>query len=130
LAWKLGAAAVIPEGPNATPSIQAVRHFFGGGVDTAMHVAGDPAVVAGMVRAGGKFTTVTDTDTDTWAVSSAAEFVPTVVAPSGPKLADLLLKVAAQRLRSHVHRSLSFDQVRDALQPASTDTDGRIVRVR
>ena len=30
LAWKLGADVVIPEGANATQSIQAVRDFFGG----------------------------------------------------------------------------------------------------
>jgi D-arabinose 1-dehydrogenase-like Zn-dependent alcohol dehydrogenase len=37
--------------------------------------------------------------------------VPAVVAPNGHKLADLLFKVAAQRLRSHVDATVSFDQV-------------------
>ena len=63
LAWKLGADVVIPESANATQSIQAVRDFFGGGVDTAIHVAGDLSVAAGVVRLGGKFTSVTDTAT-------------------------------------------------------------------
>ena len=38
LAWKLGADVVIPEGANATQSIQAARDFLGGGIDTAIHV--------------------------------------------------------------------------------------------
>jgi NADPH:quinone reductase-like Zn-dependent oxidoreductase len=128
LASKLGADVVIPEGADATQSIQAVRDFFGGSVDTAIHAAGDLSVVAGVVRPGGKFTSVTDITT--WAARSDADYVPTVVAPSGHKLADLLFKVAAHRLRSDVRRTLSFDQVGDAVNPGSTDSDGRIVLVR
>src|ERR1700726_645544 len=41
LAWELGADVVIPEGANATQSIQKVRDIFGAGADTAIHVAGD-----------------------------------------------------------------------------------------
>jgi hypothetical protein len=40
LARGLGADVVIAEGADATQSIEAVRHFFGGGEDTAI-VAGD-----------------------------------------------------------------------------------------
>jgi NADPH:quinone reductase-like Zn-dependent oxidoreductase len=128
LAWKLGADVVIPEGADAAQSIQEVRDFFGGRVDSAIHIAGDPSVVAGVVRPGGKFTSVADTDT--WAAGSKADYVPTIVAPSGHKLADLLFKVAAHRLSSQVHRTISFDQVGDAVNPGSTNTDGRIVLVR
>jgi NADPH:quinone reductase-like Zn-dependent oxidoreductase len=128
LAWELGADVVIPEGANATQSIQKVRDLFGGGVDTAIHVAGDVSVVAGAVRPGGKFTSVADATT--WATRSHADYVPTIVAPSGHKLADLLFKVAAHRLRSHVYRTLSFDQVADAVNPRGNNTDGRIVLVR
>jgi NADPH:quinone reductase-like Zn-dependent oxidoreductase len=128
LAWKLGADVVIPEGANATQSIQAVREFFGGGVDTAIHVAGDLSVAAGVVRAGGKFTSVTDTATR--ATRSGAESIPTIVAPSGHKLADLLFKVAAHRLHSRVGRTVSFDQVGDAVNAASNNAGGRIVLVR
>ena len=91
--------------------------FFGGGVDTAIHVAGDLSVAAGVVRPGGKFTSVTDTATP--AFRADAEYVPTIVAPSGHKLADLLFKVAAHRLHSHVGRTLSFDQVGDAVNAGS-----------
>jgi NADPH:quinone reductase-like Zn-dependent oxidoreductase len=128
LARKLGADVVIPEGANATQSIQAVRHFFGGGVDTAIHVAGDLSVAAGVVRPGGKFTSVTDTATR--AIRSDAEYVPTIVAPSGHKLADLLFKVAADRLHSHVGRTVSFDQVGDAINAGSNNAGGRTVLVR
>jgi NADPH:quinone reductase-like Zn-dependent oxidoreductase len=127
LAWMLGADVVIPEGADATQSIQAVRDLFGGSVDSAIHVAGDLSVVAGVVRAGGKFTSVTDTSM--WATRSGADYVPTIVAPSGHKLADLLFKVAAHRLRSHV-RTVSFDQIGDAFSPGSSDTDGRVVLAR
>ncbi len=67
-----------------------------------------------MVRQGGKFTSITDT----------------VVAPSGHKLADLLFKVAAHRLQSHVARTPSFDQVGHAVNAGSNNADGRIILVR
>jgi NADPH:quinone reductase-like Zn-dependent oxidoreductase len=127
LAWELGADIVIPEGLNATQSIQKVRDVFGGGVDTAIHVAGDRSVLAGVVWPGGRYTSVTDVSTS---ATRCAGYVPTVVAPSGHKLADLLFKVASHRLRSRVYRTLSFDQVADAVNPRSDNTDGRIVLVR
>jgi NADPH:quinone reductase-like Zn-dependent oxidoreductase len=127
LAWELGADVVIPKGANATQSIQKVRHVFGGGVDAAIHVAGDRSVVAGVVLPGGRFTSVTDVSTSE---TRGAGYVPTIVAPSGHKLADLLFKVASHRLRSHVYRTLSFDQVADAVNPRSNNTEGRIVLVR
>jgi NADPH:quinone reductase-like Zn-dependent oxidoreductase len=128
LARELGADVVIPEGANGAQSIQAVRDFFGGGVDTAIHVAGDLSVAAGVVRPGGKFTSVTHTPTG--AIRSDAEYIPTIVAPSGHKLADLLFKVAARRLHSHVGRTVSFDQVGDAVNAGSSIAAGRIVLVR
>jgi len=127
LARELGADVVIPEGANATQSIQKVRDVLGGGVDTAIHVAGDPSVVAGLVWPGGRFTSVADLSTS---ATRGAGYVPTIVAPSGHKLADLLFKVAAHRLRSHVHRTLSFDQVADAVNQRGTHADRRIVLVR
>jgi|SRR5580693_141061 NADPH:quinone reductase-like Zn-dependent oxidoreductase len=126
LALQLGADAVIPDGANATQSIQKVRDVFGG-ADTAIHVAGDRSVVAGVMWPGGRFTCVTDVSTS---ATRGAGYVPTIVAPNGHKLADLLFKVASYRLRSHVHRCLSFDQAADAVNPRGNDTDGRIVLVR
>ena len=128
LAWELGADAVIPEGANATQTIQKVWDVFGGSVDTAIHVAGDRSVAAGVVGPGGKFTSVADMFTR--ATRSDGRYVPTIVAPSGHKLADLLFKVAARRLRSRVCRTVSFDQVVDAVSPRSTNTEGRTVLVR
>jgi NADPH:quinone reductase-like Zn-dependent oxidoreductase len=127
LAGELGADVVIPEGAKATQSIQKVRNVFGGGADSAIHVAGDRSVVAGVVRPGGRFTSVTDVSTF---ATRGAGYVPTIVAPSGHKLADLLFKVASHRLRSRVYRTLSFDQVGDAVIPRGNNTDGRIVLVR
>jgi NADPH:quinone reductase-like Zn-dependent oxidoreductase len=126
LALQLGADVVIPDGANATQSIQKVRDVFGG-ADTAIHVAGDRSVVAGVVWPGGRFTCVTDVSTS---ATRGAGYVPTIVAPNGHKLADLLFKVASYRLRSHAHRCLSFDQAADAVNPRGNDTDGRIVLVR
>jgi NADPH:quinone reductase-like Zn-dependent oxidoreductase len=128
LAWELGADVVIPEGVNATQSIQMVRDLFGGSVDTAIHVAGDLAVAAGVVFPGGKFTSVTDGTTRV--AGADTEYVPMIVAPSGHKLADLLFKVAAHRLRSRVQRTVSFDEVANAVNPQSTHADGRIVLLR
>jgi len=126
-AWELGADVVIEEGANATQSIQKVRAVFGGSADTGIHVAGDRSVVAGVVSPSGRFTSVTDESTS---ATRGAGYVPTIVAPSGHKLADLLFKVAAHRLRSGVHRTVSFDEVADAVNPRSTHADGRIVLVR
>jgi NADPH:quinone reductase-like Zn-dependent oxidoreductase len=128
LAWALGADVVIPEGADATQTIQAVRDLFGGGVDNAIHIAGDVSVAAGVVRPGGKFTSVTDTAT--LAIRPDAEYIPTVVVPSGHKLADLLFKVAAQRLHGYVGRTFSFDQAGDAVTSDHTSAGGRTVLVR
>jgi NADPH:quinone reductase-like Zn-dependent oxidoreductase len=128
LARKLGADLVIPDGADATKSVRAVRDAFGGGVDNAIHVAGDISVAAGVVCPGGKFTSVSDSAS--WAAGSGEGFVPTIVAPSGHKLADLLFKVAARRLISHVGGTVSFDQVDDAINAGSDNAAGRIVLVR
>jgi NADPH:quinone reductase-like Zn-dependent oxidoreductase len=128
LAWELGADIVIVEGANATQSIQMVRDSFGGSVDTAIHVAGDLALATGVVFPGGKFTSVTDGTTRV--AGADTEYVPSIVAPNGHKLADLLFKVAAHRLRSRVQRTISFDEVANAVNPQSTHADGRIVLVR
>ena len=127
LAWTLGADAVILEGANPTRSVQRVRDVFGGGVDSAIHVAGDFAMTAGVVRPGGQFTSVADAAMPV--THSRSEFVPTMIAPNGHKLADLLFKVAALRLRSHVSGAISFDQVGDAVSPDRSNA-GRIVVVR
>jgi hypothetical protein len=71
--------------------------------------------VAEIVHAVGKFTSISGATTAVRYLHS--EFVPTAVAANGHKLADLLFKVAALRLRSHVSDTVSFDQVGDALIP-------------
>jgi NADPH:quinone reductase-like Zn-dependent oxidoreductase len=128
LARELGADVVVPESASAAQSIRKVRNLLGGSADTAIHIAGDLSVAAGVLRPGGKFTSVTDATTR--AALSHAGYVPTVVAPSGHKLADLLFKVAARRLRDSVHRSVSFDDAVDAVNRYNTHTDGRVVLVR
>jgi NADPH:quinone reductase-like Zn-dependent oxidoreductase len=127
LARRLGADVVIREGANATQSIEAVRDFFGGGVDTAIHIAGDYSVAAGVVRPGGRFTSVSDTTMPV--MRSDADYIPTIIAPSGHKLADLLFKFAAHRLQSHVGRTASFDQVADAVNAGTNYVGGRTVLV-
>jgi len=82
---ELGADVVIPDGANATQSIQKLRDVFGGGVDTAIHVAGDRSVVASVVWPGGRFTSVTDVSIS---ATRGAGYVPTIVAPNGHKLAS------------------------------------------
>jgi NADPH:quinone reductase-like Zn-dependent oxidoreductase len=128
LARKLGADAVIPEGADVTQTIQKVRYLLGGCVDTAIHIAGDPSLVAGVVRPGGRFTSVAGTAPRV--TRSDIECRPTVVSSSGHKLADLLFKVASRRLQSRVGRTFSFEQVADAIVPGGTYADGRIVLVR
>jgi NADPH:quinone reductase-like Zn-dependent oxidoreductase len=128
LARRLGADVVIPEVASATQSIQAVRDFFGGGVDTAIHIAGDLSVAAGVVRPGGRFTSVGDTTPA--ATRSDVNYVPTIVVPNGHKLADLLFKVAGLRLRSYAGRTASFDQFAEAVSSHGKNSGGRVVLVR
>ena len=125
LARRLGADVVIPECQDTTQSIQVLRNFFGGGADTAIHVAGDLPLAAAVVRPGGRVMSVTDTDR-----LGRCRLRRTVVAPSGHELADLLFKLAAHRLHSHVGRALSFDQVGDAVNPAGNGARGRTVLIR
>lgn len=128
LARELGADAVIATGADPVRIAQRVRSLFGGGADAAIHVGigGDLAVTAEIVRPGGKFTSIAGGTRVTNQVHS--EFVPAVLAPSGHKLGDLLFKVAARRLRSHVDAAASFDQIGDAL--SSYNDSERIVLVR
>jgi NADPH:quinone reductase-like Zn-dependent oxidoreductase len=126
LALNLGADVVIPDGTSASRSIDKVRSLFGGGVDTAIHVAGHHSVVAGVVRPDGRFTSAADGST----FDAHGAFSPTTVAPSGHELADLLFKVAAGRLASRVHRTVSFDDLAGAVIARSTHDGGRTVLVR
>ena len=128
LARRLGADLVIPQGADATQSIQLLRNFFGGGADTAIHVAGEPSVAAAVLRPGGRVTSVTDSSAH--AFGADADYVRTVVAPNGHELADLLFKLAAHRLHSHVGQALSFDQFGDAVNPAGNGRSGRTVLIR
>jgi NADPH:quinone reductase-like Zn-dependent oxidoreductase len=127
-ARRLGADVVIPQGADATQSIQLLRNFFGGGADTAIHVAGEPSVAAAVVRPGGRVTSVTDSSTPVF--GSEVDYVRTVVAPNGHELADLLFKLAAHRLHSRVGQALSFDQVGDAISTAGNGRSGRTVLIR
>ena len=127
LAHELGADGVIPEDENPTLAIQKARYFLDGRVDSAIHVAGDPTVAASVVRPGVRFTSTTRTATQV--TRSDIEYRPTVVAPSGHKLADLLFKVASRRLDSRVQHVASFDAVANAVDPTGQDASGRIVLV-
>ena len=129
LARGLGADVVIPEGADATQTIQSVRDFFGGGVDTAIHVAGEPfrGRRPWCAPAGSSLPSPT---TSTPLSAQTPSMFATVVVPSGHKLADLLFKVAAHRLHSHVGRAFSFDQVGDAVNPADNGRTGRTVLIR
>jgi NADPH:quinone reductase-like Zn-dependent oxidoreductase len=126
LAWELGADVVIPAGLNSKQAVERVRSLFRGGVDSAIHVAGDLSVAADIVRPGGKFTSISSATASVGQLHP--EFVPTMVAPTGHKLADLLFKVAARRLHSHVSATVSFDQVGDAMN--SRNDSSRFVLVR
>lgn len=108
LTRELGADRVIPEDGNPTLAIQKARFFLDGRVDSAIHVAGDATLAAGVVRPGGRFTSTTGTATQV--TRSDIEYRPTVVTPSGHKLADLLFKVASRRLATRVQHGVSFDE--------------------
>jgi NADPH:quinone reductase-like Zn-dependent oxidoreductase len=128
LARCLGADAVIPDSADPTEAVLRARYLLDGCVDSAIHIAGDPSVVADMVRPGGRFTSVADAASP--ATRSDIEYRPTAVLPSGHKLADLLFKVAAGRMSSRVRHAVPFDQISHAIDPSFPDTDGTTVLVR
>ncbi|MDT5094914.1 MAG: hypothetical protein QOH60_4277 [Mycobacterium sp.] len=96
LARRLGADAVVTDDTDAARAMQKVRFLLDGRVDTVIHLAGDPSLAAGIVRTGGRITSVAETDMRP--TRSDIEYRPTVVSPSGHTLADLLFKVASRRL--------------------------------
>jgi NADPH:quinone reductase-like Zn-dependent oxidoreductase len=126
LSLDLGADVVVPDGPTTARCIHEVRRLFGGGVDTAIHVAGHRSVVGAVVRPGGRLTSAADGAT----FDGHPGFRPTNIAPSGHALADLLFKVAARRLASPVHRTVSFDELAGAVVARSAHDVGRTVLVR
>jgi NADPH:quinone reductase-like Zn-dependent oxidoreductase len=126
LARELGADVVITEASLPAQTIHEVRSRFGN-VDTAIHIEGDPSVVAALFRPGGKFTSVARLSS---ATPSAAGYVTTNVAPSGHKLADLLFRVASRRLRSYVRHAVSFERIGDAMTLDGAHTAGRVVVIR
>ena len=73
------------------------------------------------------FTSVTDTATQ--AVCSDDKYIPTIMAPSGHKLADLLFKVAAQRLHS-LSGTQCLSTIGDAVNAGSNNAGGRMVLIR
>jgi NADPH2:quinone reductase len=126
LARELGADVVITEESHPAETIRKVHSRFGK-VDTAIHIAGDPAVTAAVVRPGGRFTSVAGV---TPVERSGAGYVMTSVVPSGHKLADLLFRVASRRLRSCVRHAVSFDRVADAVDLDGANAVGRVVVLR
>jgi NADPH:quinone reductase-like Zn-dependent oxidoreductase len=102
LARELGADGVIPEDGDPMGAVLKARFFLDGRVDSALHVTGDPMVVAGVVRQRGRFTSTAGAATQM--TRADIEYHPTVVVPSGHQLADLLFKVASGRLVSRVQR--------------------------
>jgi NADPH:quinone reductase-like Zn-dependent oxidoreductase len=96
LARRLGADTVVTDDVDAARAMLKVRFLLDGRVDTVIHVAGDPSLAAGIVRTGGRITSVAEINMRP--TRSDIEYRPTVVSPSGHKLADLLFKVASRRL--------------------------------
>ena len=128
LARCLGADAAIPDSADPTEAIRRARYFLDGRVDSAIHIEGNPLVVASAVRPGGKFTSVADPVPQM--TRSDIEYRPTVVSAGGHRLADLLFKVASGRMRSYVRHAVPFDRISNAIDPSSSDTDGATVLVR
>lgn len=126
LARELGADVVLTEDVDSERTIRKVHSRFGN-ADTAIHIAGDPAVAAAVVRPGGRFTSVTGVAP---VDRPGVEYVKTRVVPTGHKLADLLFRVASRRLRSCVRHAVSFERVGDAINLDSATAVGRVVVLR
>lgn len=127
LARDLGADAAFTGGADAPRAIRRACYFLDGRVDTAIHIDGNSSALADVVRPGGRLTSVADVAPHM--ARSDIEYRPTVVSPSGHRLADLLFKVASRRLSSHVRHAVPIDQIADAIDPAGSHTDGSTVLV-
>ena len=108
----------------------AVRALHPGGVPAALHLAGDPAVLAGLVAPGGLLASTRGFTQD--AVGDRPLTVATIMAnPDAATLERLANEVAAGRLRVPVQRTYALADVPQALADFARGTLGKLsVRVQ
>jgi NADPH:quinone reductase-like Zn-dependent oxidoreductase len=106
--------------------VAAVRGYAPDGVDKALHAAGDPAIVAQTVRAGGIVASTlgaTGEQLGREDISSAA----IMAAATADKLARLLDQVASGDLRVNVEARVPLDRAQEALTLFADGTLGKVL---
>ena len=128
LAWKLGADVVIPQGQTRhSPSRRCGTFSAAASIPPSTSPAIFPSLPAWCARVGNSPRSPTpQRGLFAQTRNTIRQSSPRV----GNKLADLLFKVAAHQLHSHVGRTVSFDQVGNAVDAGRKNAGGRIVLVR
>jgi NADPH:quinone reductase-like Zn-dependent oxidoreductase len=109
-----------------TGDLQAqVRAVAPGGVDAVLHLAGDGAQLAGLVRPGGRIASATGLTQD--AVEGTDVTVHTIMAePTAPTLTALAGWVASGSLRVPVTATYPLEQATEAFAAFGAGTPGKI----
>jgi NADPH:quinone reductase-like Zn-dependent oxidoreductase len=100
-----------------------VRAIAPGGVDAVVHLAGDPVLLASLIKSGGRFTTLLNADPapDRGIVSR-----PTVATPHRAVLEGLARDVVAGRIRIPVQRTYALTEVPRAFADFAAGTLGKL----
>ncbi|MER6511543.1 NADP-dependent oxidoreductase [Nonomuraea sp. NPDC001636] len=102
-----------------------VRALAPAGVDAVLHLAGDGAELAGLLRGGGRLASTLGLTQD--AVQDAAIIVHTVMADPNPRtLSELAARVAAGALRVPVTATYPLEQAPEAFAAFRAGTLGKI----
>lgn len=119
----LGAAQTVDYAGDVAANVRAVSPH---GVDKALHLAGDPAKIGEVVRAGGAVATTLGA-TSEQVGRDDVELAGIMAAASPDKLARLLDYVAAGQLRVNVEAGLPLDRMQDALALFADGTLGKVL---
>ena len=118
----LGAQHVVDHTGDLADQVRAIAP---GGVDVALHFAGDPLAVADLVAEGGRFATLLGLDPAAFAGRPLTAY-SVIASPDRALLEELGADVSAGRLRIPVQRSYTLEDVPQALADFGAGTVGKL----
>jgi NADPH:quinone reductase-like Zn-dependent oxidoreductase len=120
---RLGAAHVVDRTKDLASQVRAVAP---GGVDAALHFAGDPAALTDLVSEGGRFASLLVMDASPFA-GRGITATAVAAAPNPPGLTGLADDIAAGRLTVPIQRSYPLSDVPKAFADFAAGTVGKLV---
>lgn len=119
---QLGAREVVDRTGDLAAQVRALAP---GGVDAALHLAGDPVALADLVADGGRYASLLGVGPDALGQRAFTTF-PVVARPNRTDLELLAAEVVAGRLALPIQRSYPLDQVPAALADFAAGTLGKL----